>query len=192
MGCLYLASFPNGKCYVGITTQRPGIRFKDHRSEARKPGPGRAFHHALSKYGGAVEFKVLVIANDWDFLCELERRAILAFNTRAPFGYNMTDGGEGTPGIKVAPEVIERRRQGLLGKRWTPEARARWSAKCKGRTPTLEARWKMAEAKRGRVPTNARAVTIDGVHYPSTLAAARALKRDTATIKKLAHHADCE
>jgi hypothetical protein len=41
-----------------------------------------------------------VIANDFEYLCDLEIKAIKTFGTRYPTGYNMTDGGEGATGPK--------------------------------------------------------------------------------------------
>lgn len=152
MGCLYLATFPHGKSYVGITTQEPRQRFIDHlaaagRLKRLKPRGGSLLHHAINKYPDQVMFKVLVIADDWDFLCELERKAIVAFGTRKPHGYNLTEGGEGTPGFRMPPESRERQRKALTGSKWTPEARARFSAQCKGRIITPEARRNMSAAR---------------------------------------------
>lgn len=195
MGCLYRVSFPNGKAYLGITTQTARSRFTDHCAEAArlkrdKPRGGSLLHHALNKYPGQATLEVLVIADDWDYLCDLERRAIKAFGTQKPHGYNLTDGGEGTPGYRMPPESRERQRQKVLGSKWTPEARQRFSEKCKGRVITPEARAKMAEAKRGNLPSTAQPVVIDGVPYPSIKGAMRGTGLGWDAIKKRMNHAN--
>lgn len=52
--------------------------------------------------------KTLVIANKWDYLCDLEKKAIIAFGTKYPHGYNMTDGGEGIIGRQITDETRAR------------------------------------------------------------------------------------
>lgn len=64
-----------------------------------KEGRNQALQNAIRKYGAeAFTRRVLVIADDWDYLCDLERKAIIAFDTLAPRGYNLTVGGEGVVG----------------------------------------------------------------------------------------------
>lgn len=60
-----------------------------------------------------------------DCLREMEGRAITAFGTRSPGGYNMTAGGEGT--VDPCHEMVERRRQIAADPAW----RARMSHKQK-------------------------------------------------------------
>lgn len=134
--------------------------------------------------------EVLAVANDWDYLCDLERKAIQAFRTQKPHGYNLTDGGEGTPGYCMPPESRERQRQKVMGSKWTQEARQRFSEKCKGRVITPEARAKMAEAKRGCNPSNAKPVIVDGVQYLSIRGAMRATGLGWVAIKKRMNCAD--
>ncbi len=197
MGCLYRVSFPNGKAYLGITTQTAQARFKDHCSEAgrlkrEKPRGGSLLHHALNKYPGQAQLEVLVIADDWDYLCELEQRAIQAFGTRKPNGYNLTEGGEGTPGYRMPPESRERQRQAVLGSKWKEDAKQRFSEQCKGRVITQEAREKMAAAKRGKPSGRAKPVTIQGIHYPSILAAQKELGLGWDAIQKVLRHGDLQ
>lgn len=113
MGCLYQISFPNGKAYIGITTKTLEHRFKGHCC----PTGDRAIHNAIKKYGiGAAKISTLVIANDWGYLQELERNAIRVFNTKAPHGYNLTDGGEGVLGLQMSAKAREKMAQAKKGK----------------------------------------------------------------------------
>jgi len=95
MGALYKITLPNGKGYVGMTVSDPKKRFAEHRYQANA-GREQVIHRAIKKHGGA-KFEVLVIASDRKYLEELERKAIVAFGTRSPAGYNCTDGGDGAP-----------------------------------------------------------------------------------------------
>jgi group I intron endonuclease len=93
----------NGKRYIGITN-RPIHRWKQHCRSSRKT----AISTALKKYGPQnFEFKVLVIGAEEYIKC-LEVKAIVLLNTKAPSGYNLTDGGEGTTGWKST--VISRKK----------------------------------------------------------------------------------
>jgi group I intron endonuclease len=113
MGCLYQFSFPNGKQYLGITIQSFKTRIQAHFRAARK-GDENLLYRAIRKYGKeAISIKVLVIANDWKYLCELERNAIKSFGTKHPNGYNMTGGGEGA--FDPTDELREIRRQQMTG-----------------------------------------------------------------------------
>lgn len=139
MGALYQISFPNGKSYIGVTQKPPERRWAEHRYNSEKNREDRALNRALRKYGAvAATFRVLVVADDFNYLLNLERRAIAAYATFGRGGYNMTVGGEGS-----------------LGYRHTPESLAIMSATHKGRpyhgVPyTAEARAKMSAAQRGR------------------------------------------
>ena len=95
MGQLYKIAFPNGKEYIGITRYTAKARFAIHVRMAKHRN--NAVCHAILKYGSqCTEVTVLAIGN-YEYLAEVEPRAIASFGTKAPFGYNMTDGGEGTP-----------------------------------------------------------------------------------------------
>jgi hypothetical protein len=104
VGALYRIDFDNGKSYVGITLNPVSRRMALHRNHA-KAGRDCALHRAMRKYGeGAFKCRVLVRSDNWDYLCLLEQRAIVAFGTRYPTGYNLTDGGEGNVGYKMADD----------------------------------------------------------------------------------------
>jgi hypothetical protein len=92
---------PSGKSYIGITVKTVEKRFAKHVEHALGKRDNGVLYSAVRKYKPEnFLVKTLVIANDWDYLCDLERKAIVAFKTRHPLGYNMTDGGEGVVGPK--------------------------------------------------------------------------------------------
>ena len=94
MGHLYRLDFPNGKSYVGITTKTPEERFAGH----KKFSAGKsslAIHKAWRKHGEP-QLVVLAVLEDAD-LPAAEIRAIKAFNTLVPNGYNLALGGQMCP-----------------------------------------------------------------------------------------------
>lgn len=123
MGCLYRIVFPNGKSYIGMTISVPEKRFNEHRYHARI-GTKLLIYAAMRAHGlSVVKFEILAIANNRKYLEILERSAINVFGTRAPRGYNLTNGGDGAPLGNLFN----------LGKKRSPESRAKMSVAKKGK-----------------------------------------------------------
>lgn len=143
-GCLYSLTFPNGKKYIGITSGALSRRLSLHKSHA-KTGRAGAVYNAIRKYG-ATGFMAekLVVASDWEYLCTLEQKAIVAFKTLAPYGYNLTAGGEGFLGNTYTDEQRARMSEVRKGKGIGPRPHAR------GWSHTDEAKRKIAEAAKVR------------------------------------------
>ena len=89
---VYKLAFPNGKGYVGQTSQMPVERFRQH----VRPGSGCVLvRRAVQKYGkDSVRLETLAVTNRED-IDTSERVFIAAYQTFAPFGYNLTPGGKG-------------------------------------------------------------------------------------------------
>jgi hypothetical protein len=125
MGCLYQLTSPSGKSYIGISSKTAADRFAKHVEHALGKRQNGVIYSALRKYGpAAFDVKTLVIANDFQYLCDLEVKAIAAFGTRYPSGYNMTDGGEGSTGPK-GPGFAEKVSIAQKKRYERPEERAR-------------------------------------------------------------------
>jgi group I intron endonuclease len=163
-----LTNLLNGKSYIGQTTETPHKRFNRH---CKSP---YALGKAIRKYGRErFECKVLVIANDKAEANYYETGLIEKFNTFGSDGYNLTTGGEGTPGLhigrKLSPAHIEAIRQANLGntnmrgRKWSEEQKQRrrgqpLSEEHKeqlrrfnlGRTRPPETREKVRQAKLGK------------------------------------------
>ncbi len=89
----------NNKRYIGITIQNPIRRWKDHQYSKNN----YLIQRALRKYGiSKFKFSVLEKVKSWDEACKKEIQYILQFNTKVPNGMNMTNGGEGTLGLKMS------------------------------------------------------------------------------------------
>jgi group I intron endonuclease len=136
----------NGKQYVGITNdviRRKRFHFSGHGS--------KLLRHAITKYGRHIfEFKTWY-EGDECFIKMMECSIIVALGTRAPHGYNLTWGGDGTRGLHPTAETrkkLSAAHKGQItwmrGRRHTPEARQKmreaWSRKCKAGSSSPSAR----------------------------------------------------
>lgn len=92
-----IANRVNGKSYIGITTKSLEKRWNTHVKE----NAGFAIHNALRKYGkDGFDFLLLEEVKSWQEACEKEKAYIKSFNTKSPYGYNLTNGGEGILGLE--------------------------------------------------------------------------------------------
>src|SRR5271166_6524834 len=78
----------NGKAYIGQTTQPMELRWLDHCKK------GHALYNAIKKYGKeAFELRILAKCNTMEEMNHREVYYIKLFNTLAPNGYNLKNGG---------------------------------------------------------------------------------------------------
>lgn len=132
MFTIYLiTNLVNGKVYVGQTCQPLHRRWGLHKSRAEKnEGYTAHLYNAIRKYG-IENFSIKEIATceteEWsDYL---ERLYILLYDSMNPeVGYNMTSGGDNP---HPTPEMRERQRQKLLGRKNTPEQKIKQSESLK-------------------------------------------------------------
>lgn len=125
MGCLYRLEFPSGKSYIGVTLKTAALRLKQHVTDARRGD--RLIGQAIRKYGAEnCRVVTLVISDDFAYLKEMEKRAIAAFGTFRPGGYNSTMGGDGVIDPSGQSEI--KRRAKLRETKKRPEVIARLSA----------------------------------------------------------------
>lgn len=119
--CIRLLGVP---IYIGVTKRNPDLRFKDHCR------PGKPMRRLFQKYGDRIWVETLAVGSR-DYIYDLEVKAIKAFDTRYPGGFNLDHGGWG-------------------GRNPSPATRRRMSAAHKGRTASPETRAKMSAARQGR------------------------------------------
>lgn len=97
--------------YIGITSKEPEARWGKNGKNYR-PCKGRysCFYHAIQKYGWD-NFEHEILENDLTFeqACTKEKYYISFYNTKAPNGYNLTDGGEGSCGYEPGDDFCKRR-----------------------------------------------------------------------------------
>lgn len=119
MGYIYkITNKLNQKIYIGQTTkQRPTDRFSQHRYLAKHPEQEKAgvtsyLHRAMAKYGvDNFSFEVIEQVSN-EKLNEREQYWIAFYDCTIPNGYNMTKGGEGTPGFSRPQSEEERKKKG--------------------------------------------------------------------------------
>ena len=127
----------NGKRYVGITSKsNPNHRWNSGRGYKENP----FFYSAIEKYGwDKFEHIILYSGVNEAFAKEKETELIRLYKTQdRDFGYNMTSGGDGTPGFhpsdqtraklskarrreNLSEETLKRRSDGLRGRKFTEE-----------------------------------------------------------------------
>ena len=115
----------NGKQYVGKTND-PKQRLIAHATAKYVSAVGRAFR----KHGREnMQMEMIACALTEDAAFEAERSLIVQHGTRAPHGYNLTDGGDGTSGHTHSQETIDK----MKARSFSEEHRAAISAANKRR-----------------------------------------------------------
>ena len=127
----YALTFPSGKQYIGIAADAQR-RYRKHRTSLRT-GSQLAVYRAWRKHGEP-EMRVLAVCPDRKYASDLEKKAIAAFGTMVPHGYNLTSGGENGYGF-------------------SEETRAKISAVHKGKTVSEKTRARLREANLGKTLT---------------------------------------
>lgn len=100
-GVVYLIlNTVNGKRYVGQTVQPLEKRFNEH-ARSKKSLIGKA----IRKYGkDKFRYGVIKVCASKEEMDYWEKYFIAALKSKKPYGYNLTDGGEGTIGLEFTPE----------------------------------------------------------------------------------------
>lgn len=138
---LYELLFPNGKLYFGITNDPPR-RWREHRQESARGG-GFRVNAAIRKYGHEAVKRRVVVIGGYEYIRDLEIRAIEAFKTsNKRYGHNISLGGDLTsPETRLKLSAGQKRRwrnlsdeertnfaKAISVRSRTPERRAQLSA----------------------------------------------------------------
>lgn len=152
MNILYKLAFPNGKVYIGITTESLSRRVQRHINYARKNRP-YALSAAIRKYGEhSFTAEHIASARSKEDLSALERMMIAHYNTICPNGYNMTGGGEGTYRVKPSEKTRNKISESLSGRKLSDAHRMAVGLAQKGKNIPIETRQKMSAAHKNRSP----------------------------------------
>ena len=150
---LYVLTAPTGKRYIGVTKKPLKYRVREHYHF------NTAIGRALRKYGDQVRAKVLAIGDE-EYIYTLEHRAIEGFDTLAPNGYNLREGGQGGRHTEESKRKISVANRGKIV---SEQTRKRIGAASLGRIPSQATRKKLSMALkrrhaegRGFVPKNTR------------------------------------
>lgn len=154
MGYIYLRTNKiNGKKYVGLTTDLK-TRQNSWKSISRHYA-GKAIYNARKKYGiDGFDFKILKECEDEE-LDYWEKYYIKELNTKVPYGYNMTEGGDGCPGYihseKTKRKMSEKRKgenNGFYGKHHSEDSKIKISEAQKGKQSWNKGKHHLEETKR--------------------------------------------
>ena len=138
---IYLISnLENNKKYVGLTKFSITERFYQHVKR------GFLLTEAIKKYGEDEFFIELIEEVDTAGRAyELEQYYIKEYNTKVPYGYNLTDGGDGIFGWEVTEEyrqecservkqLHKEKKVGMYGKNHSDETKRKMSVASKGKS----------------------------------------------------------
>jgi len=154
MGQLYKIDFKtSGKSYIGISSVSARDRWNSH----IKGCNSSIVSKALKKYG-IFDATLIILAeeSDWATLCEMEVKAIKDLKTKAPLGYNCTNGGEGVNGLNHTEERKARISAFFVGNKYnigrklSDETKAKLSAINKGKKLSDSAKSKISVAQKGK------------------------------------------
>ncbi|KKN47797.1 hypothetical protein LCGC14_0659180 [marine sediment metagenome] len=139
-GYIYqVTNLVNGKVYIGQTVHSIERRFAAHINNAQG-GKATALCHAIRKYGAAnFSLGLLATCASLDEMNGSEIKYIDQYDSYRN-GYNMTMGGDGSPGLEHSEEskaIRSQRMKGnkhLLGYKHSDESKAKIGAGLKGNT----------------------------------------------------------
>ena len=116
LGTIYkITCLTSKKSYVGKTKQDLDIRINKHKSNSKRAKNG--IDAAIRKYGWDGNFIVEVLETcPVEKLNEREIFQIREQNTKAPHGYNLTDGGDGGRGKSPSAETRAKLSAALKGR----------------------------------------------------------------------------
>lgn len=128
---VYMHISPSGKRYIGITSQIPKRRWK-------KDGTGYIhnphFWNAIQKYGWDNFQHIIVLENEtYERACAAEMYLIKHYRTKNPkYGYNMTDGGDGSFGWIPSENVRKKIGEKNRGRKHSEDTKRKISAAMRG------------------------------------------------------------
>jgi group I intron endonuclease len=145
------------KSYVGLTNGSVENRWANHIWSVNGKRKNGLLHWAIKRCGAdAFILETLGIFNSLEEASAAEQRFIAAHGTLSPKGYNITEGGMGTPGFRKPHSEETKRKIGIAhkGRAASATARANMSAAKKGK-PFPRAAVETSAAKRRGIPLNA-------------------------------------
>lgn len=149
----------NDMVYIGVT-KNPRLRMNAH---ACSVTPTKSIiKNAIKKYGRDKFHLQVMLVSSQAYCYEMERKAIAAYNTLTPNGYNICTGGVGAIGIfgekngmfgrKHSKETLEKIRQTKIGKKISAETKKKMREAHLGKKRSPESCEKMRQIALNRSP----------------------------------------
>ena len=143
----------NGKKYIGITSRMPENRWRDGNGYSNQV----VFWKAIQKYGwNNFIHEIVAEGLTEEEAKQMEVKLIALYKTncrryyKPTYGYNMTDGGEGTCGRFTTEETRQKISLSLTGRIMSEESRRKMSQSRKGVSFTEEHKRKIGESQLGK------------------------------------------
>lgn len=151
---VYAHVFPNGKIYVGITSQKLARRWRKGRAYSSNVRMTRA----IEKYGWEnIEHRLICDGLSQDAAEEIEKEIIKRLELQNPNrGYNLASGGTHPPHSSETRKKIGEKSKGRKHsehfKRWISELNSGQNNYMYGRHHSDETKQKISKTKRGNSP----------------------------------------
>jgi group I intron endonuclease len=124
-----ITNIVNGKQYVGITSNLKMRWYRHQKANGSSP----ALHAAIKNYGiKNFAFTHVMDVFNFEHAKEIEMELIVSKGTKAPQGYNLTDGGEGLLGLARSEETKKKIGEASKNRHHSPENIKSMSEKQKG------------------------------------------------------------
>ena len=142
----------NGKMYVGITCKSPNVRWRNGEGYHTQ----QVIYKAIQKYGWDNFEHIIICQNKSKREAKnIEKYLIKNWNTKSPFGYNVTEGGDGSYGYhhteKTRKQMSEMRKgenHPLYGKHHSEETKNKISNSKSGEKHHLYGKHRSEEARK--------------------------------------------
>ena len=143
---VYMHVFPNGKKYVGITSAKPEYRWNGGKGYKRQ-----VVYNAILKYGWNNIEHIILFENLTETEAKrTEKRLIETHQTNnKAYGYNLTEGGDGTCGILYTDERRRRVSESNKSRSMKDATREKLRVANIGKTASLDTRRKLSESRTG-------------------------------------------
>lgn len=160
---IYVHIFPNGKKYIGITSQKPIRRWGKNGNGYTNQG---LVWNAIQKYGwDNIEHYIIAEAFSLGDAEMLEKLYIALYRSdNRQYGYNIKEGGFSAKGHKLSEETRKKMSESrkkennwIYGKHLSEETKAKLSEAHKGKV-NIQAIMRGAEKRKGEKAYNARRV----------------------------------
>ena len=164
---VYIHITPNGKRYVGLTTQKLANRWNSGKGYRKQ----KLFFRAILKYGWDNIQHIVYEVDTKEEMMYLESYLIRYYNTTdRRYGYNITTGGEHPTGYKMPDEArlkMSESRKGEkhpnYGRKWSEEVKQRMSLGQLGKKPTTEVKEKRRKHLIDAIGVPVQQFTKDGI-----------------------------